>query len=478
MEESDASPTTVPTASENMFQKSTVSEMAARGATGGKLGLKNGGGNRMRSKSECHHNRGGAVDASMQKNTSADLVGVVIKTDKFHDKKPKNSKGTNKLKKGGGGGKGTWGKNGMMYEDENEDPADPNYDPERGGKDGVVLSEVIPDLNSSEFDKVVTPIFLEYYNHGITQEVVASLKELNIEHLKHRVVYLAVSLALEKHGSQREQTSALLSALYGAHVLQEQDFELGYQALMNALPDLKLDTPDASDLLGKFMARSVADDCLRPCYIKEHMEHPSTDARVSLERANCLLQMKHGIVRLDSIWGFGGGIRPVKLLVKEIVLMIKEYLSSKDLKEAERCVVDLDVPHFHHEIVYEALVIALEDGSEKTLADVTELLKHLLGDTMITENQMCAGFERVYAAMDDIVLDSPRAFKYLDTILEMCCRADILPLSLRQKAPSRGRKRFVSEGDFSVSNKSFAYGRNSESEAIAENGCGDEPMEE
>lgn len=48
-----------------------------------------------------------------------------------------------------------------------------------------------------------------------------------------------------------------------------------------------------------------------------------TDARVALERGNCLLQMKHGIVRLDSIWGFGGGIRPVKLLVKEIVLMIK-----------------------------------------------------------------------------------------------------------------------------------------------------------
>lgn len=30
--------------------------------------------------------------------------------------------------KAGGGGKGTWGKNGELYEEECEDPHDPNYD--------------------------------------------------------------------------------------------------------------------------------------------------------------------------------------------------------------------------------------------------------------------------------------------------------------------------------------------------------------
>ena len=31
---------------------------------------------------------------------------------------------------GGGGGKGTWGKNGEVYEEESNDPDDPNYDSE------------------------------------------------------------------------------------------------------------------------------------------------------------------------------------------------------------------------------------------------------------------------------------------------------------------------------------------------------------
>jgi len=36
-----------------------------------------------------------------------------------------------------------------------------------------------------------------------------------------------------------------------------------------------------------------------------------------------------------------------------MVLLLKEYLSSGDVKEAIRCLLDLEVPHFHHELVYE-----------------------------------------------------------------------------------------------------------------------------
>jgi len=429
---------TVPTASENMFKKSPNSELPVALRKGGK------GKPRVRSKSETHHIiRARPVQDAVQ--------GVVVRTPKEkNDRKPKNLKGNGNPKKGGAGGKGTWGKPGQLYDsEESDDPDDPNYDPE-SVQNAVVLHEIPSDLTSAEFDKLATPIFLEYYNHVMTSEVAASLSELNIIHLKHRVVYLAISLAMEKKGAQRELTSVLLSSLYGEKVLSESDFEFGYQALMNSLSDLKLDTPDAAVLLGQFMARSVADDCLRPCYIKEHLLHANSDAVVALQRAHRLLGMKHGIVRLDTIWGYGGGIRPVKMLVKEIVLLIKEYLSSNDFKEAERCIADLDVPHFHHEIVYEAVVIAIESGSPKVTSSMVGLLKHLHGDSLISEEQMRGGFERVFQSMDDIVLDTPRAYKHLDLVLEACCRADIVPLWLRQKAPSRGRKRYQSEGDFSV----------------------------
>lgn len=34
-------------------------------------------------------------------------------------------------------------------------------------------------------------------------------------------------------------------------------------------------------------------------------------------------------------------------------LLLKEYILSGEIKEAERCLRDLEVPHFHHEFVYE-----------------------------------------------------------------------------------------------------------------------------
>lgn len=41
------------------------------------------------------------------------------------------------------------------------------------------------------------------------------------------------------------------------------------------------------------------------------------------------------------------------LCSQQMKLLLQEYLSSGDISEACRCVQELDVPHFHHELVYE-----------------------------------------------------------------------------------------------------------------------------
>ena len=43
----------------------------------------------------------------------------------------------------------------------------------------------------------------------------------------------------------------------------------------------------------------------------------------ALSEADLLLRMKHGMVRLDSVWGVAGGRRPVKHLVKKV--SFREY---------------------------------------------------------------------------------------------------------------------------------------------------------
>ena len=40
-------------------------------------------------------------------------------------------------------------------------------------------------------------------------------------------------------------------------------------------------------------------------------------------------------------------------------LLLREYLGSGDISEACRCLQELDVPHFHHELVYEVCVVCM-----------------------------------------------------------------------------------------------------------------------
>jgi hypothetical protein len=43
---------------------------------------------------------------------------------------------------------------------------------------------------------------------------------------------------------------------------------IAFEELLKNLPDLVLDTPDAATVLGNFIARAVADDCLPPKFVQ------------------------------------------------------------------------------------------------------------------------------------------------------------------------------------------------------------------
>lgn len=366
---------------------------------------------------------------------------------KLLDRKSRMGKGRGLPKKGGAGGKGVWGRSGELYEPVAVDEKDPNFDEDQ---ENCVYETVVPPLDERDFEKTVTPIVQEYFEHGDTNEVAELLADLNLGPMRSEVPSLAVSLALEAKASQRELTSRLLADLCGS-VLSHGDMESSFDKLLRDLPDLVLDTPGAPQLVGQFIARAVSDQILSKSYIdgykgKVDCEH----ARAALDRAAVLLKMSMGGLRLDNHWGTGGGQRPVIQLIKEMNLLLKEYILSGDGKEAERCLRDLEVPHFHHEFVYEAIVTVLESRGEKTFKMVLQLLKSLALSSIITVDQMQRGYERVYMDIDEINIDVPLAYFILEQFVEKSYRTGIIGVKLRDRCPRRNRKRLVSEGDGGV----------------------------
>jgi len=89
----------------------------------------------------------------------------------------------------------------------------------------------------------------------------------------------------------------------------------------------------------------------------------------------------------------------------------------------------------------------LEAINHHTDEAMCKLLKSLSNAIIITEDMMERGFLRVYEDMPDICLDVPLAYTVLERFVERCQKSGFLSDDLVRKMPTRGRKRFVSEGD-------------------------------
>ncbi|XP_037546243.1 programmed cell death protein 4b [Nematolebias whitei] len=398
---------------------------------------------KLRKNSSRDSGRGDSLSDNGDVNRGTSAVPTSPKS-KLMDRKSRMGKGRGLPKKGGAGGKGVWGKTGEVYEPVDVDEKDPNYD---DAQENCVYEAVVPPLDERDFEKTVTPIVQEYFEHGDTNEVAELLAEMNLGPMRSEVPSLAVSLALEAKASHRELTSRLLVDLCGT-VLSRGDMESSFDKLLRDLPDLVLDTPGAPQLVGQFIARAVSDQILSKSYIDGYKGKVDCEyARAALDRAAVLLKMSMGGLRVDNHWGTGGGQKPVTQLIKEMNLLLKEYILSGDSKEAERCLQDLEVPHFHHEFVYEAIVMVLESKGEKKLKLVLQLLKSLSMSSVITVDQMKRGYERVYMDIGEIKIDVPRAYFILEQFVDKSFSKGIIGVKLRDRCPCRSRKRFVSEGD-------------------------------
>ncbi|KAG9470806.1 hypothetical protein GDO78_016693 [Eleutherodactylus coqui] len=330
---------------------------------------------------------------------------------KLMDRKSRTGKGRGLPKKGGAGGKGVWGAPCQVYDEEEVDVKDPNYDEDQGN---CVYETTVLPLDEKSFEKSITPIVQEYFQHGDTNEVAEMLKDLNLGEMKSGLPMLAVSIALEGKASHRELTSKLLHDLCGT-LLSTRDVEISFDKLLEELPELVLDTPRAPQGVNAVRLPFTA----------------PRDSRI-------LTQGERSKTRGGRLLGTGG---------IEIDMLLKEYVLSSDVLEAEHCLQELEVPHFHHELVYEAILMVLEASGDTTYKMMLNLLESLWKSAVITLDQMKRGYDRIYHEIPDINLDAPHAYSVLERFVEDCFKAGIISKQIRDQCPSRGRKRFVSEGD-------------------------------
>ncbi|XP_024399349.1 MA3 DOMAIN-CONTAINING TRANSLATION REGULATORY FACTOR 3 [Physcomitrium patens] len=314
-------------------------------------------------------------------------------------------------KKGGGGGKGTWGKVLTADNDLELDRNDPNYDSEEEPYQLVAA----PALQSlEEYKGKVVSLIEEYFAAGDVASMATDLSNLESPNYHHHFVKKLISMAMDHHDKEKEMASVLLSALY-ADVLKPEQLAKGFTNLLESVEDLVLDIPEAVDILAIFLARAVVDDILPPAFLSKTRKLlvDGSQGLVVVQKAEkSYLSAPHHAEIIERKWG-GSTHTTVAEVQAKIVTLLKEYVESGDKAEACRCIRELNVPFFHHEVVKKALVLAMEEPAAE--GKLWSLLIETAEEGLITSSQMSKGFTRISDSIHDLALDIPQAKDKLES---------------------------------------------------------------
>ncbi|XP_068640446.1 MA3 DOMAIN-CONTAINING TRANSLATION REGULATORY FACTOR 2 [Aristolochia californica] len=332
-------------------------------------------------------------------------------------------------KKGGSGGKGTWG--GLLDRDDgyDVDPNDPNYDSSEESSRKIFFEE---------YKKKAIVIVEEYFATDDVDFAVNEMRYLANPGNHFYFVKKLVSMAMDRHDKEKEMAAVLLSALY-ADVIEPPDVYKGFVTLVESADDLSVDIPDTIDVLALFIARAVVDDILPPAFLTKQIAVLPEGAKgiEVIKRAEKVYLSAHLHAEIiERKWG-GSKNRSVEDVKVKINDFLIEYLTSGDMIEACRCIKELKLPFFHHEVVKLALSIAME----KRVAEgpILDLLKEAAEEGVINSSQMTKGFERLIDMIDDLSLDIIGARDLLQSLISKAasegwlCASQLKPFSPRPK---------------------------------------------
>lgn len=338
-------------------------------------------------------------------------------------------------KKGGSGGKGTWG--GLLNAEDGYvvDPHDPNYD---SNEENCPLSARKSSGTFDEYRKKVTVIVEEYF---ATDDVVSTeneLRDLGSTCFQYYFVKKLVSMAMDRHDKEKEMAAVLLSTLY-ANVIDPPQVYQGFSKLVESADDLSVDILDIVDVLALFIARAVIDDILPPAFLTKQMDSLPKDSKgiEVLKRAEkgYLSAPLHAEI-IERRWG-GRNNRSVEDVKSKINNLLIEYIVCGDKTEALRCIKHLKVPFFHHEIVKRAMIMAMERRTAE--GRILDLLKDAAEEGVINSSQMTKGFSRLIDTIDDLSLDILSARDLLQSLISKAasegwlCASSLKSLSIQQE---------------------------------------------
>ena len=324
-----------------------------------------------------------------------------------------------------------------------------------------------PGGDLADFKRECEGLVREYFTHGVLDDVETSLRELlgrpgwtmRSRHRAHQgsplsrlapadtpapalgantlepmVVKRCVVAALDRGAREREMAAQLLRALASHGVVSRPRREAGFDLLLAELESLAVDVPSAPDELTAFLARAVVDGVVSEEFLDECADAAGLDdaARACAVAARGAVKAPGAANRVANQWGGPEGGRSADAARREMSLLIREYVASRDAREASRRLAELHVPFYHHELVRATLALAVEEARRepRTAKRCVELLGYLGATGAVSGTQFAKGFARVAVELRELELDCPGARDEFQTLVREARSRGLLPAGL------------------------------------------------
>ncbi|OEL14695.1 Programmed cell death protein 4 [Dichanthelium oligosanthes] len=307
-------------------------------------------------------------------------------------------------------------------------------------EDAIPQSPTVSSEEFLQFKRKATTIVEEYFSTDDVAATANELRDLRVPCYHYYFVKKLVSVAMDRHDREKEMAAVLLSSLYGDVVDRPQLYK-GFCKLTESCDDLSVDTPDAVDILAVFVARAIVDDMLPPAFLAKQsacLPDGCKGAEVLRRAEKSYMSVPHHGEIVLQRWG-GSKRITVEEAKAKISDILEEYLASGDRGEALRCIRDLKIPFFHHDVVKRALVLAVERGGAAE-GHILDLLKSASEEGVINESQIIKGFDRLIDSVDDLALDVPNVRCLLESVIHNASSEGWLCASCLKPLPPEPKK--------------------------------------
>jgi hypothetical protein len=220
----------------------------------------------------------------------------------------------------------------------------------------------------------------------------------------------------------------------------------GIDEVLGHLDKLSLDIPTIASNLSVLIAKLAEDKYVRRSQVEGLSEKYANSEKARECCTDALSYIANRTLLHGKMEPCGAHVS-LDVLSEQFRKILREYLQSNDTEDASHRVRLLKVPHFNHDFVYQACVLALEKMNDAVMFQLAKLLKAMYDNGTLLESCIGMGFNRLFENLTDLSIDLPAAHALAKRWVDKACKEGIVPKDTAQRCPhERTRRRTLSSG--------------------------------